>query len=168
MAKQQPPSAEEGDKPVRDGDETNGKGHEANEQSPPVPEISPTPLGPGGTIPMPKMPGRKQPPTHVKVKVTEAACEGSGQLDEEAEFLLVIRARYFKSSTVPKFDGEGRVSSRDYVQIVKPTWTEDLDTFLAKNGYKIVSADQAGEAVDTASLVDIEAIRAAREGTPLD
>lgn len=158
------PEPPEGPTKAHDGAE-NGNGGSIADQAtePPVPEVAPTPLGPGGTVPMPKMPGRKQPPTNIKVKVTEAECEGAGQLDEESEVLLVVRARYSKATTKPKFDGEGRVTSRDYVQTVKPTWTEDFDAFLAKNGLKLVRADEEGDAVDPSDLVNIEELRTQRE-----
>lgn len=156
----------EGGAKATDGAENGGNGGQSiasQAETPPVPEIEPKPLGPGGTVPMPKMPGRKQPPTNIKVKVTEAECSGAGQLDEEAEVLLVIRARYSHSTTKPKFDGEQRVISRDYVQTVKPTWTEDFDAFLAANGLKLVRVDEDGDAVDPGDLVQIEKLRAGKE-----
>lgn len=163
------PDKAEGQKAARDGAPNgngNGGGSIADQaQEPPVPTIEPKPLGPGGTVPMPKMPGRKQPPTNIKVVVTQAAVPGAGQLDEEAEVLLVVRAKYFDANTRPKFDGEGRVISRDYVQKVKPTWAEDFDTFLAANGLKLVRIDEEGDAVNPSDLVNIEELRAEREGS---
>lgn len=152
--------------------EPNGNGggsiaERAEQQEPEVPEITPQPLGPGGTIPLPKMPGRKQPPTHIKVKITEAHCEGAGQLDEETEYLLVVRGRYKNATTTPKFDANDQVTSRDYVQTMKPTWVEEFDAFLASNGWKIVAADDAGEPIHMTSLTAIEERRAeqmAKEG----
>lgn len=162
----QPPQEHEGDATTRDGEENGGEGKSIADQAeaPPVPEIAPKPLGPGGTVPMPKMPGRKQPPTKIKVVVTQAACEGAGQLDEEAEVLLIVRGSYYKAETIPKKDGEGRVTSRDYTQTVKPNWIEDFDTFLAANGLKLVSIDEDGKAVAPEYLLDIEEIRRVREG----
>lgn len=164
------PEKHEGDAKTHDGEEAKGKSVADQAEAPPVPEIEPKPLGPGGTVPMPKMPGRKQPPTNIKVKVTEAECKGAGQLDEESEVLLVVRAGYSHSTTKPKKDGQGRVTSRDYVQTVKPTWTEDFDSFLAANGLKLVSIDEPGEGVAPEHLLDIEEIRRVREGkdSPLD
>lgn len=163
---QGPEGAEPDDKKkARDGAD-NGNGKSIADQAaaePPVPEIEPKPLGPGGTVPMPKMPGRKQPPTNIMVKITEAKCEGAGQLDEESEVLLVVRGKYKKSTTEPKFDGEGRVTSRDYTQTVRPTWTEDFDAFLAANGLKLVRVDEDGDAVSPGDLVNIEELRRERE-----
>lgn len=165
---QQPPTHEEPEKPVRDGDETNGNGHSGEAEAPPVPEITPNPLGPGGTVPLPGIKGRsRKPPVINKIVVTQAACPGAGQLDPEREYLLIVRAGYLKGGHVPKFDGEGRVREYDYIQTLRPTWTEDLDTFLDANGYKIVRADDEGEAVSPGNLVDIEELREAKE-SPLD
>lgn len=149
----------EGKPKAHDGEE-----HNAGERAedPPVPEIAPKPLGPSGTVPLPKMPGRRQPPTNIKVKVTEAECSGAGQLDEEAEILLVVRANYSHSTTKPKFDGERRVISRDYVQTVKPTWTEDFDAFLSANGLKLVRVEEEGDAVAPNDLVNIEELRSGK------
>jgi hypothetical protein len=146
---------------ARDGAENGGNGGSIADRAeePIVPEVEPKPLGPGGTIPLPKMPGRKQPPTHTKVKITEAHCDGAGQLDEESEVLLIVRAKYSKSTTIPKFDGDGKVASRDYVQTIKPTWVEEIDAFLASNGWKIVAADAPGEPILMTSLTAIEEAR---------
>lgn len=154
----------EGEPKAHDGEENGNGGRSIADQAeaPPVPEIEPAPLGPGGTVPMPKMPGRKQPPTNIKVKVTEAECSGAGQLDEEAEVLLVVRAGYSHATTKPKKDGEGRVISRDYVQTVKPTWTEDFDAFLAANGLKLVRIEEDGDAVAPDDLLNIEELRAGK------
>lgn len=163
MGKESSPDAHEGEPKAENGAENgNGKSIADQAEAPPVPEIEPKPLGPGGTVPMPKMPGRKQPPTNIKVVITQAACSGAGQLDEESEVLLVVRARYHHATTVPKFDGEGRVNSRDYVQTVKPTWTEDFDAFLAANGLKLVRIEEDGAAVAPTDLVNIEELRADR------
>jgi hypothetical protein len=134
----------------------NGGSIAARAEAPEMPEISPQPLGPGGTIPLPKMPGRRQPPTNIKVKITEAHCEGAGQLEEESEYLLVVRGRYKNATTTPKFDGDGQVISRDYVQTMKPTWVEEFDAFLASNGWKIVAVDDLGEPIHMSSLTAIE------------
>jgi hypothetical protein len=167
MAKDKPEIEDRGK--TRDGKENGNGGSIADRaEDPPVPEVTPQPLGPSGTIPMPKMPGRKQPPTRIMVKVTEAKCEGAGQLDEEAEILLIVRGKYKKATTEPQFDGDGRVTSRDYVQMVRPTWVEDFDVFLAANGLKVVPLDEAGEAVETSSLLNIEERRVERQGGALD
>lgn len=162
------PESHEGEPKARDGAESgngNGNGESIAKQAeqPPVPEVAPQPLGPGGTVPMPKMPGRRQPPTNIMVKITEAKCEGAGQLDEESEVLLVVRGKYKKATTEPKFDGEGRVTSRDYTQTVRPTWTEDFDAFLSANGLKLVRVDEEGEPVNPGDLVNIEELRAGKE-----
>lgn len=142
---------------VKDGAENGNGGSIADRaEEPPVPEVEPKPLGPGGTIPLPKMPGRKQPPTNIKVKITEAHCEGAGQLDEETEYLMVVRGRYKNATTTPKFNGNGQVSSRDYVQTMKPTWVEEIEAFLSSNGWKIVAADCPGEPIHMTSLTAIE------------
>jgi hypothetical protein len=158
------PDPHEGEAKAHDGAE-NGNGGSIADQAdtPPVPEIMPKPLGPGGTVPMPKMPGRKQPPTNIMVKITEAKCEGAGQLDEESEVLLVVRGKYKKATTEPKFDGEGRVTSRDYTQMVRPTWAEDFDAFLDANGLKLVRKDEEGDAVNPGDLVNIEELRREKE-----
>lgn len=169
MAEQQPPDGHEGKPAARDGAENgNGGGSVADQaEAPPVPEVVPNPLGPGGTVPMPGLGRSRKPPVTNKVVVTSAACPGAGQLNPEEEQLLVVRASYLKATTTPRFDGEGRVKEFDYVQVCKPTWTEDLATFLAANGYKIVRADDKGEPIELGSVVNIEELRAAREGAPL-
>lgn len=160
--------AEEQDGSTHTDGEANGGGSIAERaEEPEVPEISPQPLGPGGTIPLPKMPGRRQPPTNIKVKITEAHCEGAGQLDEETEYLMVVRGKYKNATTTPKFDAQNQVISRDYVQTMKPTWVEEMDAFLASNGWKIVAADAPGDAIHMTSLTAIEERRAeqmAKEG----
>jgi len=170
MAKKSPPELED-EGTTRDGAENaNGNGGSIADraEAPPVPEVQPNPLGPGGTVPMPGLPGRRKPPVTNKVVITQAACPGAGQLNPEEEQLLVVRAGYLKAVTTPHHDGEGRVKSFDYIQMCKPTWTEDLPTFLAANGYKLVRADGPGEAVELSTVVNIEEIRAEREGNPLD
>lgn len=155
----------EGGAKARDGAENgNGGGSIADQaEQPPVPEVNPNPLGPGGTVPMPALGGRRKPPVTNKVVITSAACPGAGQLNPEEEQLLVIRAGYMKATTTPKFDGEGRVKEYDYVQICRPTWTEDLATFLAANGYKLVRVEDEGEPVELGSVVNIEEMRRQRE-----
>jgi hypothetical protein len=165
---QGPDKAEDGDeKKVRDGG-TNGNGgssiaDQAAAADPPVPEVSPTPLG-SKQPPIPGLAGgRKKPPVKTRIIITAAAADARGQVDVEGEQLLIVRARYFKATTTPKFDGEGRVQSFDYDQTFKPTWTEGLDDFLAANGLKMVRVDEEGDAVDPTDLVNVEELRRERE-----
>ena len=163
-----PEKAENGEeKKARDG-RTNGNGggsiaEQAANSEPPVPEVSPTPLG-SKQPPIPGLAGgRKKPPVKTRIIITAAAAEARGQVDVEGEQLLISRVRYFKATTTPKFDGEGRVTSFDYDQTFKPTWTEGLDDFLAANGLKLVRVDEPGESVDPDDLVNVEELRRERE-----
>lgn len=162
----------EGEGTHRDGAPNGNGGSIADRaEEPPVPVITPNPFGPGGTLPIPGTQGtrRKAVPVENKVVLTSASCPGAGQLDPEGSFLFVVRADYDKATTKPMKDGEGRVTSINYHQQCKPTWTEGLDQFLASNGLKLVPIEDAGDAIEPSSLIEIEAHRAAQgQGSPID
>lgn len=172
MSKKQDKPEIEDEGKTRDGAENgNGGGSIADRaEDPPVPTINPDPFGPGGTLPIPGTAGtkRKRVPVQNKVVLTQASCPGAGQLDPEGSFLFVVRADYDKAITKPKKDGQGRVTSIDYNQQCRPTWTEGLDQFLAANGLKLVPIDDEGTGVDPDSLIHIEEQRAANQDGALD
>jgi hypothetical protein len=159
---QGPDKAEADDKKkARDG-QTNGNGGSIADQAsePPVPEVSPTPLGNEKQMPIPALAGgRRKPPAKARIIITAAAAKARGQVPIEGEQLLIVRARYFKATTTPRFDGEGRVESFDYDQTFKPTWTEGLQDFLDANGLKLVRKDEDGDSIDPDDIVNIEELR---------
>lgn len=161
---QGPDKAEEGDeKKARDGQPNgNGGGSIADQAAePPVPEVSPTPLGNEKQMPIPSLSGaRRKPPVKARIIITAAAAPARGQVPIEGEQLLISRVRYFKAVTTPRFDGEGRVESFDYDQTFKPTWTEGLQDFLDANGLKLVRKDEEGDEIDPGDIVNIEELRA--------
>jgi len=125
----------------------------------------PTVLTGDGQIPLPGL-GRRggtKPPVEVLVKIGASATPGAGQLNPEAEYLLVTRVQYQKTETVKMADAEGRVKGWKVVQHVRPTWTESLDAFLEANGLKIVAVDEAGDSIDPGNLVNVEDFRKVRE-----
>jgi hypothetical protein len=162
MAEQQPPEGHEGAPKAHDGAENgNGKSIAQQADQPPVPEVSPTPLGNEKQMPIPSLSGgRRKPPVKARIIITAAAAPARGQVSIEGEQLLISRVRYFKATTTPRFDGEGRVESFDYDQTFKPTWTEGLQDFLDANGLKLVRQEEEGDEVDPGDIVDIERLRA--------
>lgn len=168
MAEKQPPEGHEGEPKARDGEE-NGKGKNGKSIADRAKEIEaalpePAPLGdPRGTIPLPvgSTPSAKKN-VEVVVELTKAHAPGAGQLDINAEHLLIVRAEYLKGIPTPKRDGEKRVIGFKYVQQLRPTWVEGLDDYLRLNGLKIVRSDEDGDAVDPENLVNIEELRGAR------
>lgn len=163
-AEKQPPEPHEGKPKAKDGEENgNGKSiaDRAKEIEAALPEAAP--LGdPRGTIPLPvgAQPSAKKN-VEVVVELTKAHAPGAGQLDINAEHLLIVRAQYLKGIPTPKRDGEQRVIGFKYVQQLRPTWIESLDDYLRLNGLKIVRLDEDGEAVPAENLVNIEDLRAA-------
>lgn len=149
---------------------TNGKPETASVADQAAEEVPvPEPIALGGLegkgqLPIPGIgKSRRKLPVEVQVSIMAAGTKGAGQLDPEAEQLLVIRGAYQGATTRPVKDGEGRVTGWKYVQQVRPTWIESMDDYLAANGLKIVRADDPGDALDPSDLTNIEEIRRERQ-----
>lgn len=150
---------------TRDGAE-NGSGSiadRADAEELPIPESKP--LGEkGGQIALPGTPAQRKKPVEIVVELGSGHTKGAGPMDVDEEQLLIVRAEYKEGVPRPKRDSDRQIIGWKYIHKLRPTWVESLDDFLAANGMKIVRVDEEGEAVDTSSLTDIEAIRREQEG----
>lgn len=157
---------EQGGSTHTDG-EANGNGgsiaERAEAKEAPIPESKP--LGEkGGQIPLPGTPAQRRKPVEFVVELGSGHTPGAGQLDVDAEHLLIVRCEWKEGVPRPKRNSDREITGWKYIQKLRQTWVESLDDFLDSNGMKIVRKDEPGEAITTDSLLNVEEIRREREG----
>lgn len=159
---------EEGSSTHTDG-EANGNGgssiaERAEAKEPPIPESKP--LGEkGGQIPLPGTPAQRRKPVEFVVELGSGHTPGAGQLDVDAEHLLIVRCEWKEGVPRPKRNSDREITGWKYIQKLRQTWVESLDDFLDSNGMKIVRKDEPGEPITTDSLLNVEEIRRERAGS---